>query len=101
MSSFLNISSNENGDKPNLGQFQQASLSPYLSEIETQASLFAGECGLTLDDLGFSKANPSSVDAIKASPEDYLDYKPVAPTTLEDLQEALMALQQIVLGDAE
>ena len=41
------------------------------------------------------------IDAIKASPEDYLDYKPVAPTTLEDLQEALMALQQIVLGDAE
>ena len=69
MSSFLNVSANENGDKPNLGQFQQASLSPYLSEIETQASLFAGECGLTLDDLGFSKANPSSVDAIKASHE--------------------------------
>lgn len=69
MSSFLNISSNEDGNKPNLGQFQQASLSPYLSEIETQASLFAGECGLTLDDLGFSKANPSSVDAIKASHE--------------------------------
>ncbi len=69
MSSFLNISSNENGDKPTLGQFQQAGLSPYLEEIETQASLFAGECGLTLDDLGFSKANPSSVDAIKASHE--------------------------------
>ncbi len=69
MSSFLNISSNENGDKPTLGQFQQAGLSPYLQEIETQASLFAGECGLTLDDLGFSKANPSSVDAIKASHE--------------------------------
>ena len=69
MSSFLNVSANENGDKPNLGQFQQASLSPYLNEIETQASLFAGECGLTLDDLGFSKANPSSVDAIKASHE--------------------------------
>ena len=31
--------------------------------------MFAGECGLTLDDLGFSKANPSSVDAIKASHE--------------------------------
>ena len=69
MSSFLNVSANENGDKPNLGQFQQASLAPYLNEIETQASLFAGECGLTLDDLGFSKANPSSVDAIKASHE--------------------------------
>lgn len=69
MSSFLNVSKTEDGEKPTLGQFQQASLAPYLQEIETQASLFAGECGLTLDDLGFSKANPSSVDAIKATHE--------------------------------
>ena len=67
MSSFLNISANEDGTKPDLGQFQQASLAPYIDEIETQASLFAGEVGLTLDDLGFSKSNPASVDAIRAS----------------------------------
>lgn len=69
MSSFLNISANEDGTKPDLGQFQQASLAPYIDEIETQASLFAGEVGLTLDDLGFSKSNPASVDAIRASHE--------------------------------
>lgn len=69
MSSFLNISASEDGIKPDLGQFQQASLAPYIDEIETQASLFAGEVGLTLDDLGFSKSNPASVDAIRASHE--------------------------------
>ena len=69
MSSFLNISESEDGTKPDLGQFQQASLAPYIDEIETQASLFAGEVGLTLDDLGFSKSNPASVDAIRASHE--------------------------------
>lgn len=69
MSSFLNVSKNEDGGKIDIGQFAQASLTPYLNEIETQASLFAGECGLTLDDLGFSKSNPSSVEAIKASHE--------------------------------
>lgn len=69
MSSFLNISASEDGTKPDLGQFQQASLAPYIDEIETQASLFAGEVGLTLDDLGFSKSNPASVDVIRASHE--------------------------------
>ena len=69
MSSFLNISASEDGTKPDLGQFQQASLAPYIDEIETQASLFAGEVVLTLDDLGFSKSNPASVDAIRASHE--------------------------------
>ena len=33
------------------------------------ASLFAGEVGLTLDDLGFPTANPASYDAIKAAHE--------------------------------
>ena len=69
MSSFLNVSASEDGGNPSVGQFAQASLTPYLNEIETQASLFAGEMGLTLDDLGFVKANPSSVDSIKATHE--------------------------------
>lgn len=33
------------------------------------ASLFAGETGLTLDDLGFALDNPSSAETIKASHE--------------------------------
>ena len=69
MSSFLDFGSDSNGNKPTLGQFQQQSMAPYMEQLRAIASLFAGETGLTLDDLGFSTANPASYDAIKASHE--------------------------------
>lgn len=69
ISSFLALTSDENGEKPTLGQFQQQSMSPYTEQLRTFAALFAGETGLTLDDLGFVTDNPSSAEAIKASHE--------------------------------
>lgn len=69
MSSFLAFTKDEDGDKPTLGQFAQQSMSPYTEQLRTFASLFAGETGLTLDDLGFVTDNPSSAEAIKASHE--------------------------------
>lgn len=69
MSAMMEFSKDEDGDKPTLGQFQQASQSPHTEQLRTIASAFAGETGLTLDDLGFSTDNPSSAEAIKASHE--------------------------------
>lgn len=69
MSSLLRIDKGENGDHPTVGQFQQQSMSPYTEQMRTFAALFAGETGLTLDDLGFASDNPSSAEAIKASHE--------------------------------
>lgn len=69
ISSFLDFGKDENGDKPTVGQFAQQSMTPYMEQLRSIASLFAGETGLTLDDLGFSTANPASYDAIKASHE--------------------------------
>ena len=69
ISSFLRFDRGENGEAPKLGQFTQQSMSPYTEQLRTFASLFAGETGLTLDDLGFVTDNPSSADAIKASHE--------------------------------
>lgn len=69
MASFLDIGKDENGDKPSVGQFQQQSMTPYTEQLKTIASIFAGETGLTLDDLGFSLSNPSSSESIKASHE--------------------------------
>ncbi len=68
-SSFLRFGNNENGEKPTLGSFTQQSMSPFLDELKMFASLFAGESGLTLDDLGFASSNPSSSEAIRASHE--------------------------------
>ena len=44
-------------------------MAPHTDQLKMFASLFAGEVGLTLDDLGFPQANPSSYEAIKASHE--------------------------------
>lgn len=69
MSAFLAFTKDEDGDSPHLGQFTQQSMSPYTEQLRTFAALFAGETGLTLDDLGFVTDNPSSAEAIKASHE--------------------------------
>lgn len=69
ISSFLRFDKDEAGDSPKLGQFAQASMSPYTEQLRTFAAMFAGETGLTLDDLGFVTDNPSSAEAIKASHE--------------------------------
>ena len=69
ISSFLAFSKDEDGDSPKLRQFTQQSMSPYTEQLRTFAALFAGETGLTLDDLGFVTDNPSSAEAIKASHE--------------------------------
>lgn len=69
MSSFLNIGKDEDGEKPTVGQFQQQSMAPYAEQLRSYASVFAGETGLTLDDLGFTTDNPASYDAIRASHE--------------------------------
>lgn len=69
LSSFLSFEKDEEGDSPKLGQFTQQSMSPYTEQLRTFAALFAGETGLTLDDLGFVTDNPSSAEAIKASHE--------------------------------
>lgn len=70
MSALMKFTLNEDGqDHVKLGQFSQQSMTPHVDQFKMFASLFAGEVGLTLDDLGFPQSNPSSFDAIKASHE--------------------------------
>lgn len=69
ISSMLQFTKDNEGDHPILGQFQQQSMSPYTEQLRTAAAGFAGETGLTLDDLGFASDNPSSAEAIKAAHE--------------------------------
>lgn len=69
ISSMLQFDKAEDGTVPVLGQFTTPSMSPFTEQLRTAASGFAGETGLTLDDLGFPSDNPSSAEAIKASHE--------------------------------
>lgn len=69
ISAFLVLGKDDEGDHPVLGQFSQQSMTPHVDQLRMFASLFAGETGLTLDDLGFATENPSSAEAIKAAHE--------------------------------
>lgn len=69
MSSMLDIRKDSDGDKPIVGQFTQQSMQPYMDQFKMFAAAFAGETGLTLDDLGIATDNPSSAEAIRASHE--------------------------------
>ena len=69
ISSLLEITSTQDGDKPTIGQFTQQSMQPHNDQLKMFASLFAGETGLTLDDLGFATDNPSSAEAIASAHE--------------------------------
>ncbi len=69
MSTMMAFYKDEDGEKPVIGQFTQQSMEPHTNQLRMIAALFAGETGLTLDDLGFATENPSSAEAIKAAHE--------------------------------
>lgn len=69
ISTLMTISRDEDGGLPTVGEFKQQSMQPHTDQLRMFAALFAGETGLTLDDLGFATDNPSSAEAIKAGHE--------------------------------
>lgn len=69
LDTIVTISKDEDGDVPTVGQFSQQSMEPHINQLRMFAAAFAGETGLTLDDLGFVTDNPSSAESIKASHE--------------------------------
>lgn len=69
IASFMRFDQDSKGNHPVVGQFQQQSMLPYTEQLKMFASAFAGETSLTLDDLGFSTANPTTAEAIKAAHE--------------------------------
>ena len=70
VSTLIEISKDEDGDHPVMGQFTTQPMGPFLDQFRTFASSFAGETGLTLNDLGFQSDVPASADAIKSAHEE-------------------------------
>ena len=69
VAAMLYFTSDDTEHHPVAGQFTQQSVQPHIEQLRMFASAFAGETGLTLDDLGFPQENPSSSEAIKAAHE--------------------------------
>lgn len=67
MGRFLAIPTNEDGEKPEVGQFTPASPAPYLEQVRGLAQMLAGEAAIPSTYLGFQTENPASADAIRAA----------------------------------
>lgn len=65
MSQFLVAPMNEEGQKPEVGQFQAASPAPYLDQFKGLAQAVAAEAAIPASYLGFVSDNPTSADAIR------------------------------------
>lgn len=65
MGRMLAIPKDEDGEKPDIGQFSPASPAPYLEQVRGLSQLVAAEGALPASYLGFVTDNPTSADAIR------------------------------------
>src|SRR5690606_5531068 len=63
---MLAMPRDEDGELPQVGQFNPSSPEPYLAQVRGLASLLAAEAGIPATYLGFETDNPPSADAIRA-----------------------------------
>lgn len=70
MGRILSLTADEDGNVPQVGQFQQTSMQPHVEQLRGLASLFASETNLPLSSLGIVQDNPASAEAIFAAKED-------------------------------
>ena len=67
MDRLLALTKDKDGDKPELKQLQQASMTPHSEMIRTVAGAFSGETGIPLASLGIIHDQPASAEAIRAA----------------------------------
>lgn len=66
MGRMLAIPRDEDGELPQIGQFNPASPTPYLEQVRGLSQLVSAEASIPPNYLGFSTDNPPSADAIRA-----------------------------------
>lgn len=64
---LLAIPENEEGERPELGQFSQISMAPHNDQMRMWSQLFAAEANLPVGALGIVTDNPASAEAIHAA----------------------------------
>lgn len=67
---FLTLTRDEEGELPQLGQFQQQSMVPNLDQMRSLAQQFAMETSLPVGSLGIVHDNPDSAEAMMIAWED-------------------------------
>ena len=66
------ITKDDEGEKPDIGQLAQMSIDQFETAKKDKARDFCAETGLTLRNLGYETANPSSAESLVAMSDDLL-----------------------------
>lgn len=66
------ITKDEEGDKPEIGQLAQMSIDQFETAKKDKARDFCAETALTLRNLGYETANPTSAESLSAMSDDLL-----------------------------
>lgn len=66
------INVDEEGNKPDIGQLQQMSITGFETAKKDKARDFCAETALTLRNLGYETGNPSSAESLQAMSDDLL-----------------------------
>lgn len=95
---LLAISKDEDGDKPDLKQLQQATMTPHSDMMRTIAMAFSGETSLPPSSLGVIHDQPASAEAIRAAEHDMLidvtyHNKFVHPKTVKQVAELAVMIR--------
>lgn len=64
------ITKDEDGEKPDIGQLAQMSINQFSEQKKDLARDFCAETALTLRNLGYETANPTSADSLEAMSDD-------------------------------
>lgn len=69
LGSFLALTTNEEGETPQVTQFAQASMQPHLDYMKSLAMRFSAITNVPVSEMGIVSDNPSSAEAILAAKE--------------------------------
>lgn len=72
MDRVLALTKDKDGDKPDLKQLQQATMTPHSDMLRTVAMAFSGETDIPPSSLGIIHDQPASAEAIRAAEHDLL-----------------------------
>nr|DAN39106.1 MAG TPA: PORTAL PROTEIN [Bacteriophage sp.] len=93
------VTKDDDGDKPDIGQLAQMSIDQFSGQKKDLARDFCAETSLTLRNLGYETANPTSADSLTAMSDDLLlEAKSLQREMGEQIKQIAITLRMSIDG---
>lgn len=95
------ITKDEDGEKPDVGQLAQMSINQFSDQKKDLARDFCAETALTLRNLGYETANPTSAESLSAMSDDLLLEAQESQQELgREFKEIAISMRMVLDGNA-